>query len=50
MRVVAEGIEDQATETLLREFGCDAGQGFLYSRPVSAEMLAYWLQAQPAGA
>ena len=49
MRVVAEGIEDEATESLLRRFGCDIGQGYHFSRPLSAEMLDHWLHAQPAG-
>ncbi len=31
--VVAEGIEDTATLTLLRELGCDVGQGYLFARP-----------------
>jgi diguanylate cyclase (GGDEF)-like protein len=48
MRVVAEGIESEGAEQLLREMGCDIGQGYLYSRPVSADMLTYWLSAQPA--
>ncbi|MDX1593998.1 MAG: GGDEF domain-containing phosphodiesterase [Gammaproteobacteria bacterium] len=48
MQVVAEGVEDQATEDLLLAFGCDVGQGYLYSRPVAAEMLDYWLLALPA--
>ena len=48
MHVVAEGIEDQQSEDLLREFGCDIGQGYFFSHPVSADMLDYWLQSQPA--
>ncbi len=50
MRVVAEGIEDVASESLLRRFGCDIGQGYLFSRPLSAEMLDHWLHAQPSAA
>jgi len=36
MEVVAEGIEDQAQESLLQKLDCDYGQGYFYSRPVSA--------------
>ena len=36
MLVVAEGVERQEEADLLRELGCDAIQGFLYSRPTSA--------------
>lgn len=39
MKVVAEGIEDQETYDWLRELGCELGQGFLMSRPISAEEL-----------
>ena len=41
LRVVAECIEDQATLDVLRELGCDLGQGFLISRPVPAERLPF---------
>lgn len=34
---VAEGVETKEDEALIRELGCDAGQGYYYSRPVSAE-------------
>ncbi|RZL28336.1 MAG: EAL domain-containing protein [Sphingomonas sp.] len=33
--IVAEGIEDRETYDLLAEWGCDEGQGYLMSRPVS---------------
>ena len=35
--VVAEGVETEAQANALREAGCDQAQGFLYSRPLSAE-------------
>lgn len=33
--VVAEGIEQEAQFNLLRERGCDLGQGYWFSRPLS---------------
>ncbi|MEA2393156.1 MAG: diguanylate cyclase, partial [Solirubrobacteraceae bacterium] len=36
LRVVAEGIEDEATWSRLRAVGCDAAQGYYLSRPLPA--------------
>ncbi len=35
MRVVAEGIEEQAQVDFLKSIGCEYAQGYLYSRPIS---------------
>jgi diguanylate cyclase (GGDEF)-like protein len=35
LQVVAEGVEDQATWTALKELGCDRIQGYVLGRPVS---------------
>jgi len=37
IKVVAEGIETQEQRDLLTAMGCDYGQGYLFSRPISAE-------------
>ena len=37
LRIVAEGIEDAETLAWLTELGCDIGQGYFISRPMSAE-------------
>jgi diguanylate cyclase (GGDEF)-like protein/PAS domain S-box-containing protein len=37
LKVVAEGVEDEAVLKILTEYGCDAAQGYFFSRPVSAE-------------
>ena len=37
IKVVAEGVETQEQSDLLTAAGCDYGQGYLYSRPVSVE-------------
>jgi diguanylate cyclase (GGDEF)-like protein/PAS domain S-box-containing protein len=34
IRVVAEGVESDAQCALLRELGCDFGQGYLFAKPV----------------
>ncbi|POA57705.1 MULTISPECIES: putative bifunctional diguanylate cyclase/phosphodiesterase [unclassified Pseudomonas] len=46
LKVVAEGVEDQAQLTFLRTEQCDEVQGYLISRPVDAQGLALLLQAQ----
>ncbi len=43
MDVVAEGIETQEQETLLRQLGCRFGQGFLFSKPAPAETISRML-------
>jgi diguanylate cyclase (GGDEF)-like protein len=46
LRVVAEGVESERTLSLLADMGCDAGQGFLFSRPLPYDRLEAWLAAQ----
>src|SRR5262249_19055611 len=43
LRVVAEGVEDDATLELLRAVGVDAAQGFGISRPIPAIDLPGWI-------
>jgi diguanylate cyclase (GGDEF)-like protein len=47
LHVVGEGIETEAQCLVLREQGCDAMQGYLFSRPVPAEALAALLAKVP---
>ncbi|MFC7293141.1 EAL domain-containing protein [Marinobacter aromaticivorans] len=42
-RVVAEGVEDEATASLLKGMGCDMIQGYLLSRPLPLEQMLVWL-------
>ena len=49
LRVVAEGVENQATWDRLSELGCDASQGYFMSRPLPAENLLQWLHESPWG-
>jgi len=43
MKVVAEGIEDKETFKLLLSMGCDIGQGYYISKPLSKLDTTYWL-------
>jgi len=45
-QVIAEGIETIEQSKVLTESGCDFGQGFLYSKPVSADEFEKLLQQQ----
>jgi len=36
---VAEGIETEGQLQVLREIGCDIGQGFLFAHPLTAQDL-----------
>ena len=44
LTVVAEGVETEEQRALLAWLGCDAGQGFLHSRPMPSSALAGLLQ------
>ena len=37
IKTVVEGVENEEDEKLVQKMGCDQGQGYYYSRPVSAE-------------
>ena len=39
IETIAEGIENKDHEAILREAGCDYGQGYLYGKPMPAEEL-----------
>jgi diguanylate cyclase (GGDEF)-like protein len=48
MRMVAEGVENQAVLERLRHWGCDLAQGYYLARPQSAQQLTPWLREQMA--
>ena len=47
MTVLAEGVETDTQLAMLRRMGCDMAQGYIFSRPVSAERIAALLRDQP---
>jgi diguanylate cyclase (GGDEF)-like protein len=49
MEVVAEGVETEEQETLLRKMGCDFGQGYHFSRPLPPEAASEFLRSAYRG-
>jgi diguanylate cyclase (GGDEF)-like protein/PAS domain S-box-containing protein len=49
MEVVAEGVETAEQMRMLRDFGCDLLQGFLYARPLGADAVPRFLGELAAG-
>ncbi len=47
LTVVAEGVENADTFSLLTSLGCDAAQGIFISRPMPAAKLRSWLRGSP---
>ncbi|MBV8220536.1 MAG: EAL domain-containing protein, partial [Solirubrobacterales bacterium] len=46
LKVVAEGVEDEATLHRLEGLGCDLAQGYHFSKPLSAEAFNKWMGVQ----
>ncbi|MFD4676421.1 putative bifunctional diguanylate cyclase/phosphodiesterase [Lentzea sp. NPDC058450] len=46
LEVVAEGVEDEETWSVLAALGCDIVQGYCLSKPLPAGEFAEWLQAR----
>ena len=42
LKVVAEGVETEAQNQILRSLGCNELQGFLFAKPMSAKSLGLW--------
>jgi predicted signal transduction protein with EAL and GGDEF domain/HAMP domain-containing protein len=47
LKVVAEGVEDDATLEMLAGLGCDIAQGYGIARPMPGEEIAGWVARQP---
>ena len=48
-KIVAEGVETQEQLALLRQWGCDAIQGYLFSAPLPADDFAEFVRATALG-
>jgi len=46
LRVVAEGVKDEATWDAMREMGCPIAQGYHLSRPIPPDELAAWVRSR----
>ena len=44
LKVVAEGVRTKEQLSYLKDLGCDYAQGFLFSKPVSADEIKSLLQ------
>ena len=43
LRIVAEGVEDARTQSMLLDGGCEVAQGWYFARPMPADDLVTWL-------
>jgi diguanylate cyclase (GGDEF)-like protein len=50
LSVVAEGVESEAVWFLLRQMGCDQGQGYFMGKPMPVERFLEWLDTWRAPA
>lgn len=47
LSIVAEGVETPEQHAIVQEMGCDAAQGYLYSKPMSPTDMIALLETQP---
>ncbi|HLW91270.1 MAG TPA: EAL domain-containing protein, partial [Roseiarcus sp.] len=48
LRVIAEGVETGEQMAFLRDNNCDEMQGYLFSRPVPADVICEMIHARTA--
>jgi predicted signal transduction protein with EAL and GGDEF domain len=49
LKIIAEGIETEGQAAILRNMGCDIGQGYLFAQPLSQERAIAWVAGRPTG-
>ena len=49
LQVVAEGVEDEISMNILKQWGCHIAQGYFISRPLPKADLEVWLENSPLG-
>lgn len=49
MQIIAEGIETEQQLLFLKQRKCDIGQGFYFSKPLTAEHMTAFLHSGPGG-
>jgi diguanylate cyclase (GGDEF)-like protein/PAS domain S-box-containing protein len=50
IKVTAEGVETQTQQTWMQHLGCDSAQGYLFSRPLTAEeFMKIFIDSRDAG-
>ncbi|MFC7272749.1 putative bifunctional diguanylate cyclase/phosphodiesterase [Paractinoplanes rhizophilus] len=47
LRAIAEGVEDEPILEKLRDLGCDAAQGYFYTRPIDAAAISDMIAVSP---
>jgi EAL domain-containing protein (putative c-di-GMP-specific phosphodiesterase class I) len=48
LKVVAEGIESNSVEAMLRNMGCDSMQGYYLAKPMAKSDFIRWMRRHPA--
>lgn len=44
LKVIAEGVENEASAQLLKNWGCDVMQGYHLARPMPLHRLTQWME------
>ena len=46
-KLIAEGVEDEATAQLLTKLGCEVAEGWKYSKAIPVDEWTAWLKTAP---
>jgi diguanylate cyclase (GGDEF)-like protein/PAS domain S-box-containing protein len=47
LRVIAEGVETESQLSVLKDLGCESGQGFLFAEPMPFDLLCEFIASRP---